>query len=132
MNGVVNIKVSAQIVQVSGDDVLTIEDNQAELYESQHYSRLVYKESCDVEVILDFTENELSIKRFDNWLTQAIFSRHGDGTLLVTEAEGTLTFDAKIKKYEIKSHSLYVKYDLYQNNQFVNHYTFKCTWILEG
>jgi len=132
VNEVINIKVFAQVRQVSGDDVLTVEDDQAELYNSEYYSRLVYKESKGAEVILDFTDNELSIKRYDDWITQGILARQGNGTLLITTEEGTLTFDAKINKYQLKNHSIYVSYDLYQESKFVNHYTFECKWILEG
>lgn len=132
MNGVIFIEISAHIVQVSGDEVSTIKDSQAVLYESDHYSRLVYKESDGVEVILDFSDNELSIKRIDDWLTQGIFSSSGKGTLLVQSAEGTMTFDARITEFESSTNSLHVSYDLYQESILVNKHIFKCKWILEG
>ena len=87
----------------------------------------MYQESIDVGVILDITQEEMSLKRQGDWLTHGLFSPKGESYLILKNELGTMKFDVLVERFELKENSLYIKYHLLElkKKTSTHEYTYK-------
>lgn len=114
--------------QASGEDV-KMKNLPASLLDLDMYRRLVYQEENGAEVVLDFSEEEVSMIRRGESVTQALFSLKTPSYMHLHSEQGTLSFQVEIEEMVQKSNSLSILYALYHENQEVSQNTYECEWI---
>lgn len=93
-----------------------------------NYHRIMYQEDKDVNVILDITKNEMSLKRQGEWLTHGMFSSDGDSFLIIKNEFGAMKFDVLIDKFDLMENSLFVRYHLLEENETTSTHEYKSSW----
>lgn len=104
------------------------EDKNASIVLNDSYQRIVYQEKKDVDVILDITNQEMSLRRQGDWLTHGLFSPSGESFLIIKSELGTMKFDVLIESFELKENSLYIKYHLLEFAKKTSTHVYTCTW----
>ena len=69
------IKYSVQIQQKSTEQDLFFEDHDAVVISDNSYSRIMYRENEGIDVVLDISHDQLSLKRHDEWITHGFFAK---------------------------------------------------------
>ena len=103
-------------------------DTDASIISNGDYHRIIYQESQSVEVVLDVTKHEMSLKRQGEWLTHGLFSPENESFLIVKNDLGTLKFEIEIENYIYKNDSLFIEYYLLGENKITSAHEYKIKW----
>lgn len=129
--GVSEIKVKVVATQVSNSVDIEDIDGFADLKDFDDYKRLVYQEGCGAFTTLDFGSNWVQMKRDNEWITQAQFSKEDGSHARIISSEGEIRFEVEVLELEVRDNSIYIKYELGQNGEFIDTHTFNCEWSKE-
>lgn len=109
-------------------DSIKMEKLPANLLDFGMYRRLVYQEEDGAEVVLDLFEDEVSLVRRGEAVTQAFFSLKEESFLEVHNEHGTLSFQVEIKDLIQTENSLRILYALYHQENHVSENDYECEW----
>ena len=103
-------------------------DTDASIISNGDYHRIIYQESQSVEVVLDVTKHEMSLKRQGEWLTHGLFSPDSESFLLIRNELGSLKFEIQIENFEYDNNSVFIEYHLLEKDKKTTRHEFKCSW----
>ncbi|CAM3695528.1 DUF1934 domain-containing protein [Erysipelothrix urinaevulpis] len=122
------IKYSVHVEQKTVDEHLFIEDHEAVVVSGDSYHRVIYKEKDGVDVVLDISPNEVSLKRYGEWLTHGLFSSNNKSYLSVNNELGTLNIDIALMDLKYDKQSLLLKYNIEDEEGIVSEHEYICRW----
>lgn len=116
------------MTQKSQDGIINTVDQHGERLDIGLNQRYSYMESSGAHVLLDITEHEVSLRRRDTGLTQALFSLEEGSHLSVHSEHGVVKFDIKVHHLNINNESVSIHYDLLHLGDVVGQHEFKLDW----
>ena len=116
------------VTQKSQDGVIVTTDKHGERLEMGDSIRFSYMEESGAHVLIDIVDQEVSLRRRDVGLTQALFHPEKKSEMHVHNEHGVLTFNLDIKLLNIDKDSVSIHYDLLHDNQVVGQHEFQLDW----
>ena len=114
--------------QTSEDVKVEVLDKQAEKVILGDFVRFSYMEKSGAHVILDISGNEVSMRRRDAGLTQAIFDLSRETEMNVHSEHGVINFRLKVDTLRFSDEELLIEYRLFHKDEEVGHHVFKLNW----
>lgn len=122
------IKYSVQIQQKSTEQDLFFEDHDAVVISDNSYSRIMYRENEGIDVVLDISRDQLSLKRHDEWITHGFFAKDEESYILINNELGILKFEVEVIEYLKTSDSVYLQYELKDEKGLISKHEYICRW----
>lgn len=123
-----SINITVEVEQKNPEESLLFKDTNASIVSNGIYHRIIYQENKKVDVVLDITKHEMSLKRQGEWLTHGLFSSDNESFLVVKNELGTLKFEVKIKQFIYEEDSLFIEYHLLEENSKISTHQYKIKW----
>ena len=127
----IDIKVKVTATQKSNSVDIKDVDGYATLHDLKTMRRLVYQEGCGAYTTLDFSKDQVLLKRENEWVTLAEFELNAKNIARIISVEGELRFDIQVVELEVLDTSIKIVYNLLQGEELIDVHTFKCVWTKE-
>lgn len=124
----IKIKIKISVKQTSSDTKYETVDYHAEMIQMDESFRIVYQEESKGRVTLDVGHHYVLLRRDDAWITHATFQKNQETLLRIISTEGELQFKIQLLALETTLDSLYIKYQLFNDQGMVDSHEYQCNW----
>lgn len=120
-----------KVTQRSEDFQSEVTDRNADKLVMGDYVRYTYMEESGAHVNLDINGDQISLRRRDAGLTQAVFHKTSTTTMSVHNEHGVLNFSLVVDFMEYSEEDLRIEYRLIHQEEVVGNHVFELSWKQE-
>lgn len=123
-----NILGTLTVTQKSQDGTIVTVDKHAERLLMGDAYRYSYMEKSGAHILLDISGNQVSLRRRDQGLTQALFDKDESTLMQVHTEDGMIEFTVKVLHLDIQEENMSLHYDILHQDEVVGHHEFNMDW----